>query len=306
MQLVIKQTIASVTAEVMGVEMGVLGDGTPFLTGRGLATICGTAPSTIIEHARTWREGQREGRFHRFMVERGTNMDSLFIPTLLNNRPVHAYSDSVSMLVLEYYAFEANNVVALRSYRALARQTLRDFIYLRTGYAASKIPAAWQKFHDRLVLNVVPRGYFSIFREMSDVIVASIRAGLIVDEHIIPDISVGKLWGVHWNDQNLEARYGARIKYEHEYPAYFPQAAANPQHPWAYPDESLAEFRRWMMDTYLPHRYPVYLERQVGQGKIAEGTAQHVLKAVGQPALAPAKGRLPPPVKGRLPPAKKR
>lgn len=34
-----------------GVEMGVTSDGTPFLTQRGVATVCGVAPSVITQHA---------------------------------------------------------------------------------------------------------------------------------------------------------------------------------------------------------------------------------------------------------------
>ncbi len=40
--------------EVDGVEMGVLSDGTPFLGARGLARVCGVAPSVIIEWASEW------------------------------------------------------------------------------------------------------------------------------------------------------------------------------------------------------------------------------------------------------------
>ena len=44
----------AVAKEVDELEMGVLEDGTPFLTGRGLARACGVPPSAIIQQAATW------------------------------------------------------------------------------------------------------------------------------------------------------------------------------------------------------------------------------------------------------------
>lgn len=50
-----------VAKEVDGVEMGVLEDGTAFLTGRGLARACGVVPSAIIGQAAEWASGKRTG-----------------------------------------------------------------------------------------------------------------------------------------------------------------------------------------------------------------------------------------------------
>ena len=52
---------------------------------------------------------------------------------------------------------------------------------------------------------------------------------------------------------------GARIEYEHNYPAYYPQAQSNPQKPWAYPDKALPAFRQWFRHEYLPTKYPKYV-----------------------------------------------
>lgn len=303
-QLVIKQVMVAVTNEVAGVEMGVLADGTPYLTGRGLSTICGTAPSTIIEHAKSWLEGQRDGKFHGFLVSQGVDQESLYIKTRHRKRDVHAYSDSISMLILEYYAFEAKHELAQRSYRFLARKSLREFIYARTGYdPARQVPQNWRQFHDRLELNLVPRGYFSVFREMTDVVIASIRAGLAVDEHTVPDISVGRMWSKHWEDGGLAARCGERIRYEHNYPDYFPQADSNPQQPWAYPNSALGEFRDWLTSEYLPEKYPDYLDGKVRKGELPADTARQVLAAVLPAELPPAAvmPALPPPTMEALP-----
>jgi hypothetical protein len=50
---------------------------------------------------------------------------------------------------------------------------------------------------------------------------------------VIPDISVGICWGDYWNKNGLDKSYGPRKKYEHNFPAYYPQEASNPQLPWA-------------------------------------------------------------------------
>jgi hypothetical protein len=47
----------------------------------------------------------------------------------------------------------------------------------------------------------------------------------------------------------LCSRFGRpRIKYEHNYPAYFPQAISNPQHLCSTLTMRLAEFREWARD----------------------------------------------------------
>ena len=39
--------------------------------------------------------------------------------------------------------------------------------------------------------------------------------------------------------------YGERVKFDHNYPSYFPQSASNPQEAWCYPEAALGEFRCW-------------------------------------------------------------
>ncbi|HEX2591256.1 MAG TPA: hypothetical protein VHL34_07155 [Rhizomicrobium sp.] len=55
--------LAVVTArEVNGLEMGVLEDGTGYLTARSLATLCGVVISTILQQGQNWKNGKRDGR----------------------------------------------------------------------------------------------------------------------------------------------------------------------------------------------------------------------------------------------------
>jgi hypothetical protein len=144
-------------------------------------------------------------------------------------------------LPIDWYAFEARgeNTQAAKSYRVLARKGFNDFIYAQVGYNPSgESNVAWQQFHDRVALayRTVPAGYFSIFKELADIFVMLIRKGANLGPGFVPDISVGHLWSKYWISESLEVLNGERIKYEHNYPGYFPQAAANPQHPYCYPD----------------------------------------------------------------------
>src|SRR5580704_3155891 len=86
-----------------------------------------------------------------------------------------------------------------------------------------------------------------------------IAAGLPVNDKTIPDLSVGQHWGKYWSARNFDAEYGPRVKYDHYYPSYYPQAQSNPQEPWAYPDAALPAFRHWFRHEYLPTKYPKYI-----------------------------------------------
>jgi hypothetical protein len=207
-------------------------------------------------------------------------------------RQVYAYPDYVCLAILEYYAFEAGANVkpeAVQNFRQLAGMALREFIYTQLGYSPSaRVPDSWSLFHDRvsLVFHTVPHGYFSVFKEMSDIIVTLIRQGANVDDKFVPDISVGQHWANHWRDTGLEIIHGARIQYEHNYPSYFPQAVSNPQPAYCYPDSCLGEFRRWMRDTYLQDRMPAYLTSKAKQGALPPSFVKLALEALA-PATPP-------------------
>ncbi len=192
----------------------------------------------------------------------------------------------VCLAVLEYYAFDATSGVkeqAQKNYRILAGKALHDFIYTQVGYDPNhNIPAAWAQFHARVSLtyNSVPAGYFSIFKEIADMIVTLGEAGLQIDSSFVPDISVGGTWSKHWADSNLEAIHGERLKWEHNYPQMFPQAKSNPQYPWCYPDSALAEFRRWFREQYVGEgKLAKYLNTKIKEKELPPSFAQLVIKA---------------------------
>lgn len=254
------------------IEMGILEDGTPYLSMRALARVCGVVPSAILGWLPQVDFDLAAGRdvFLQEFLRRASYTGKLYFQIEVDGKPLNAVPDVVAMAVLEYFAFESRErkEQAVRSYRALAGPTLRAFIYRSLGYDPDGVPAEWRQFHDRLVLNRPPDGYFSVFTEMSSMVLEAIRRGLVVDAETVPDISVGIYWGRHWVAQGHDAQFGERQKWEHSYPGYFPQSASNPQDVWVYPDSALGLFRAWMRDDYLPTKYPRYLQTKVAQGKL--------------------------------------
>ena len=95
-------------------------------------------------------------------------------------------------------------------------------------------------------------------------VVDLITANLTVHNKTIRDISVGQHWDAYWEDSRFADKYGERIRFLHDYPPYYPQSQSNPQWPWAYPDTSLPEFRRWFRHEYLLTKFPRYILTKAG------------------------------------------
>lgn len=274
--------------KVDGVEMGVLDNGTPFLTARGLGLFCGISSSSILGWGNsTPKQGDnfRAGKMAELLTDNGFEGDNFFEEVFFHGNSANAYPDKVCMAFLEYYAFEAGKRCteeAKNNYRVLARKTLKDFIYRMTGYDPNNVvPVHWRHFHDRMLLNPVPVGYFSVFREMGDIIISSIQEGLVVDSRTVPDISVGLTWSKYWNSNNLSSTYGDRVKFPHEYPPYFPQSKANEKiEAYIYPVHALGAFREWFQIEYLSVKFPKYLKKKVKEGLILPTSADLLIKAV--------------------------
>ena len=102
-----------------------------------------------------------------------------------------------------------------------------------------------------LVYNVVPTGYFWIFEEIADMVVHRGQSGIHIDSTFMPDGSVGIHLAKYWNAAELKNLHASQIKYDHNYPAYAPQALSNPQESNCYPEIALGEFRRWFRGIYI-------------------------------------------------------
>jgi hypothetical protein len=291
-QLALKlEVLRSVEVEGLPIEMGVLKDGTPFLSGRGLAKACGISNSTLVE----WGEftpklgdNLRAGKMAEILAAHGYENSRFFIRVpdeiyFRNAATISAYPDAVCMAFLEYYAFEAGRKEALQNFRILGRGQLRNFIYKATGYNPEQsVEYIWKPFHDRHLLNKVPAGYFSVFQETSGVTLRAIQNGLMVDSHTIPDISMGRAWSEYWKNNKLAEKCKQdRIPHPHRYPDYFPQSVANEYiKAYVYPIAALSEFRKWLDETYLPGKYHDYLQRKVKQGVLPASNVKRLLQAV--------------------------
>lgn len=269
--------------------MGVLGDGTAYLTLRGLARMCGTPPSVLSRLVSGWAEDQFKPRGRKISEALRAQQHSgasIGFRSMHNGVEVIALSDVECMAILEYYAFDAgkeSSAEALLNYRLLARSSFRAFIYAQVGYDPSaSVPGVWQQFHDRVSLtyNSVPAGYFGVFKEMADMIVTLGQAGIHIDANFVPDISVGLAWGKHWTKTNFDTAIAPRVKFEHNYPEYFPQAVSNPQEPWCYPEAALGEFRRWLREEYIGGgKFSKYINDKVAEKRLPPSFAQLALSA---------------------------
>jgi len=284
MDLSIKQQI-----EINGIGMGVLSDGTPFLTERGLAKLCGVFRNAIQTFCEEWQQEvspSRVTKIRDILAARGHSVSMPYIQIKQPSRTFYAYPDTVCLAFLEYYAFDAGANIkdeAKKNYRLLAGHALREFIYKQIGYNPNNaLPQQWKQFHDRVSLtyNRVLAGNFSIFKEIADMIITLGQAGLYIDDSFVPDISVGQHWSRHWISVNGDSIYGKRVTYLHDYPDYFPQSLSNPQEPWCYPEAALAEFRRWFREEYIAEgKFKTYLNGKVKNKKLPVSFAQRAIAA---------------------------
>ena len=228
--------------------MGILSDGTPFLTQRGLANLCGVENAHIGTISSQWHDTVAKPRISKIrdiLARNGHTLGQPHVVVRVGGRLLYAYREEISLAVIEYYAFEAGQYCqeeARDNFRVLARKGFRDAIYEAIDYRPTReVDDQWRAFHDRvsLVYHSAPDGYFSIFRESAEVTVTLGEAGIHSNDEVIPDISIGKCWSKHWIDNGLASRFGDRLEYQHNYPPYFPQAASNPQTPWCYPEGAL-------------------------------------------------------------------
>lgn len=280
-------------AEIDGIQMGVMNDGSPFLTLRGLSRLCAVDHAPLLRFTSNWQEERNKPRgriVDRILKKQGLDLQNLYTKGVIQGTESNIFPDSVCMAILEYYAFEANHSgreTALDNFRKLAGSQLRRFIYLSVGIDPDNPQrGALECFHERLLMNdQIPFGFFSVFREMADLSLKLVKNNFDFGPSAIPDISVGTMWSKHWNNNGLSQKYGDRKKYPHVYPDWFPQSKAGPLEAWIYPDDALGEFRRWMQTDYIPNRLGDYLVKKVGHGALPKEGAAQIVNLVMKPQL---------------------
>lgn len=279
--------------EYDGIEMGVLENGIPYLTESGLARMCGIDRKVLNRLAIGWNEEKNKPRGQKInllLIKSGYAENTLFLKSEHNGNDVNAYTEPVCLALLEYYAFEADERrdQAQNAFRILAKTKFREYIYQAVGYApAQHILDSWRNFHDRvdLTMSAVPFGYFCIFTEIASMLVPMIRAGILISDKVIPDISVGIVWANYWKKNNFDTIYGERVEYKHNYPLYYPQSKSNPQPAWAYPNNALGVFREWLETHYIRNKFPAYLLEQAKLGKLGINIVQKTINVFKQNQL---------------------
>lgn len=275
--------------EIDGVEMGVLENGIPYLTESGLARMCGIDRKVLNRLAAGWEDERfkpRGRQINQLLAQGGYSEPVLYLESEHRGSKVNAYTEPVCLALLEYYAFviDEPRQEAVRAFRALARITFRKFIYDAVGYNPEHVELdKWRHFHDRvdLTLDAAPAGHWGVFREIAIMIVPMIRGGVMISDRVVPDISVGRAWSEYWQESGLERKYGARTRYDHSYPDYYPQSKSNPQPSFAYPNAALGEFREWLQQNYILNKFPKYLLGQASKGSLKIEAANKVMASLG-------------------------
>lgn len=277
-------------AELGGIGMGVLSDGTPYLNQRGLAVLCGVKNAHIGTISAQWSDDKpRIKAIKSILAQAGFTAVAAHVELAHKGIKHYCYPAEICLAVLEYYAFDAGENCqpeARANFRLLAGSKLRDMIYSSVGYDPTG-EKRFDKWHERIALNYksAPKGYFHVFNEAHTIIYELIVAGAPIDEHFVVDISIGQHWSRYWQDSGLEAEYGARGKYPHHYPNSHPQSKSNPQESWCYPIDALGAYRTWLQDIYLDGgKFAGYLKVKVSKGQLAPSVAELAIEAL-QPKL---------------------
>ncbi|MDY0009108.1 MAG: hypothetical protein RBS08_05335 [Bdellovibrionales bacterium] len=279
--------------EFEGIVMGILEDGTPYLTQRGLAHLCGVENAHIGTLDTQWDDDKpRIKKIREHLLSHGKIPSQPSIKVKQGPRIVNAYPDTVCIAAIEYYAFDAGANVqekAKSTYRSLATKSLREMIYEKLGYTSTdQQETSLRYLTDRLIINAdaVEDGYFCVLKETASLVVKMIKAGIKVDHHLVADISVGISWGRYWTDSNMEMMYGARKRFYHTYSEADPQSMSNPQEAWSYPEEALGAFHKWMRESYLRGgKYEKYLKGKVGKKAITSAIATAAISAMNRDNL---------------------
>lgn len=275
-------------AEVGGIGMGVLSDGTPYLSQRGIAALCGVQNHVIGTISKEWTdtiERPRVKAIKAILVKDGSVPGSAHVEISHKGTVNFCYPADVCLALLEYYAFDAGQNVqreARDNFRMLAGSKLRELIFSQLGYNPAN-PKRFDKWHERIALNYqsAPKGYFHVFNEAHTIIYELVQAGAPIGDKMVVDISVGQHWSKHWTDSGLDSSFGTRQRYPHNYPDSHPQSKSNPQDSWCYPLSALGHYREWLQDTYIEGgKFAAYLKGKVARNEIPPSVAQLAIKAV--------------------------
>jgi hypothetical protein len=274
------EVIKSIEVSGFPIEVGILQDGTPFLSGRGLARACGISNSTLVGWGETTPqlgESHRAGKMANLLATYSYEGDRFFfkIPDgskFEGKANVSAYPYKVCMAFLDYYAFEANKEEARNSLRILSEKQLPQFILAAVNGATEATAAPIKPtprparvresspFETRPLRDGIPIGYFTVAQLFSGELARSLQAALNLDSFTVSPSNIARAWNHYWDIQKLWEQHGERFLVPDRETDYFPQAKS-----YVYPLSALDEFKQWLNLEYIPDRFPSYLQRKIKQ-----------------------------------------
>lgn len=268
--------IQSIEVSGFPIEVGILRDGTPFLSGRGLARACGISNSTLVgwgEITPKVGDRHRAGKMANLLATYGYRGDRFFfkIPdgSIFEGKAnVSAYPYQVCMAFLDYYAFEANKEEARNSLRILSEKQLPQFILEAIDHPSPEAnkPKSTRSYprlkktlplEKRPLRNGVPISYFTVAQRMSDKTERSHQPDPMFDTTVQ---NIQRAWNRYWDVHKLWEQYGDRFEFPSQEFSYFPQAKT-----YVYPNLALSAFQQWLNLKYIPERFPSYLQRKIKQ-----------------------------------------
>jgi len=286
------KVIQSIDISGFPIEVGILPDGTPFMSGRELARACGISNSTLVgwgERTPQMGDRHRAGKMAELLATYRYGGDRFFVPipdgTKFGGRAnVSAYPYQVCMAFLDYYAFEANKEEARNSLRVLSEKQLPQFIYeavreqpqppLKLQPELQRVQAG-SPFQTRPLRGGIPIGYFTVDQVLAEEQARSLPTSQFPELYAALLSNIEKAWNRYWTIQQLGAELGDRFP--------MPQLIS---HDWArprqyvYPTAALESFSNWLNRQYLPERFPSYLQRKRSQTPSSQRLLNHLPTAV--------------------------
>lgn len=267
-------------AEVNGIEMGVLSDGTAYFTVRGLARLCDVHHSQIVRLLQEYSPASNRPRDR--VVTAALNAMGYQGPMRIPVQGAVAVPALPASAILGYYAYYAGtpNPTAQHHHMALVAVGAQTFVTKALNVQAPPPNPVVEQLLMRIGGSWPPPGTFSVLRESGHLLLRLVDHGVVVDHTTLPDVSIGQTWGRYWRDQRLEDQFGPRGEYDHFYPNGFPQAASNPQRAKCYPIGALVRHRVWLEEDYVQRHFPAYLTTKARQGAISAERREAILTAL--------------------------
>jgi prophage antirepressor-like protein len=113
----------------------------------------------------------------------------------------------------------------------------------------------YERYVEFITNNKVPTGYFTIFEETLRLVGQLESKNYVLPKSALPDGSVGRCWANYLKGKGIKLDSVA-VKYSYK----FPNDPRGTVQAWAYPNEMLADFRKWFETTYKFEKLGNYLK----------------------------------------------